>query len=351
MDKNLKNIQENFSLKKYNSLKIDAKAKLFVSIKSLTQLKKLIKENYFINNKFIIIGEGTNILFTKDFDGIVVKNDFQKDFKIRNLNNFIQINSSSGIKFDVLIQRFLKYQKENNMTIFGLENLAKIPGTVGSAVVQNIGAYGVEQKDFISFGIAIDLQTGEKEYFMDLDDKQNFGYRTSIFKQMETKYFIIEIAYSFRKSICEKPNLNYPALREKFENIDLEEITPQLVYDTVSEIRKKKLPNIKKEPNAGSFFKNPIISKRKFNSLELKYPDIVFYNFEDKIKISAAWLIEKCGLKGKRIGDVGISKKHSLILVNYGNATGKEVIGFAEFVIKTVNKKFRIMIEPEVIFV
>jgi len=354
-------IKKNFSLKKYNSLKIDAKAKLFVEIKTVEELQRMIKKKYFVDNKFFILGEGSNVLFTEDFDGLVVKNSitsvFIMDKDIWEVNDAIEITASSGIKFDDMIQKFLEFQKENNLSIFGLENLAKIPGSVGSAVVQNIGAYGIELKDLFYDCIVVDLKNREYYNRYCILDKTRccFGYRNSIFKQKENPYFIIKVSFKIdRKNVI--PSLNYPALREKFENITPNEITPQLVYDTVSKIRESKLPSKEEYPNAGSFFKNPIITKNKFISLKLLYPDIVFYDLEDetqknKVKISAAWLIEKCGLKGRRIGDVGISEKHSLILVNYGKATGKEVVNFANYVIYEVKKKIGVKIEPEVVYV
>ena len=342
-------IYENFSLKKCNSLGIDATAKLFVNIRTFRQLKQLIEKKYFVDNKFIILGSGTNILFTEDFDGIVVRNMLRGGFSIHNYADKIQIKSYSGCKFDMLIQKFIAEQNRNNEFVFGLENLAKIPGTVGSAVIQNIGAYGVEQKDFFECCKMINVQTGEFKDFCNIDC--NFGYRNSIFKQQKNSYFITSVVYSIKKQFNLLPNLNYPDLRKEFENTKLEGITPQLIYDTVSRIRESKLPNIDKYPNAGSFFKNPIITKNEFNNLKSDYPNIVFYDYVNGVKISAAWLIEQCGLKGKRMGNVGIHENHSLILVNYSNATGKEVVAFADFIISEVKSKFGITIEPEVVYV
>ena len=344
-------IYENFSLKKYNSLRIDAKAKYFAKITKISQLQQLIKENFFANNKYIILGSGTNILFTKDFDGIVLKNNLTSKFEINNEANgdTVVITASSGIKFDDMIQRFLEFQKENNLSLFSLENLAKIPGDVGSAVVQNIGAYGVEQKDFFICCQVINLKTGNIEY-KNLDFC-NFAYRNSIFKQKDNPYFILDVIYSNRKKDT-LPNLNYPDLKREFENANPAEITPLSIYATVSKIRESKLPDIKKYPNAGSFFKNPMVEKKRFEEVKAKYSDIVFWDRGAKeVKVSAAWLIEHCGLKGKRIGNVGIHKNHSLILVSYKNATGNEVVAFANFVINEVKAKFGVEIEPEVVYV
>ena len=356
-------IHENFSLKRYNSLKIDVKAKYFVRVNTRRQLEQLIQQNYFNDNKFVILGSGTNILFTKDFDGIVVKNNIASEFvygKSSCLNKelfTIHLDAHSGMKFDEMLQEFLNFLTEDNLFVFGLENLAKIPGTVGAAIVQNIGAYGVEQKDFLSSFYVIDLRTGKCGPIhttpSGFDDDNNciFGYRTSVFKQKDNPLFILYVRYSFKVSEHNTPILTHPDLKKRLKNVNRKEITPQLIYDTVSEIRASKLPDVKQYPNAGSFFKNPIITKEQLKTLKQKFPDIVFYDYGDEIKVSAAWLIEYCGLKGVRVGDVGTHKKHSLILVNYGNATGQEVVDFANHIITVVKSKFNIVLEPEVVYI
>ena len=350
------NMIENYLLNNRNSFKINAKAKYFAKISTMKQLERLIKKNFFIDNKYIILGSGTNILFTDDFDGIVLKNNIKSGYYIHDLGDSFQIIAHSGIKFDDLIRNFLNYQIEKNEFVFGMENLAKIPGEIGSAVVQNIGAYGVEQKDFFECCYAINLKTCEIKIF-NINDC-NFDYRTSIFKQKDNPYFIFKVIYRINKAENFIPNLNYPNLKKEFENNllknskNMEKITPHLIYNTVSKIRESKLPDINKYPNAGSFFKNPIITKKKFNELKLKHSDIVSYDYNDKkVKISAAWLIEECGFKGMRIGDVGVYENHSLILVNYKMATGQEVVDFANNIIKKVKQKFKITIYPEVVYV
>lgn len=339
---------KNFSLKTYNSFGVEASAKLFTAVKTTKHLKRMVRNNYFTDNKFFILGSGTNTLFTEDFDGIVVKNSLRSTFEIRNTDTELQIIASSGFKFDELIRRLIKYQNKTNEFYFGLENLAKIPGDVGAAVVQNIGAYGVEQKDFFVSCEVVNLETGEVETFQNADC--NFGYRTSIFKQNDKKYFVTRVIYSYNKSVNHLPCLYYPALRDEFEDMK-GRVTPQIIYNTVSGIRDSKLPNISKFGNAGSFFKNPIITKKKFDALKLKYSDIVSYDCDDKIKISAAWLIEKCGFKGKRFGSVGVYDRHSLILINFGKATGQDIVDFAECIVWEVKQRFGITIEPEVVYV
>ena len=354
-------IKENFSLKNFNSLKIDAKAKYFVVVNSINEIIKLISQKIFEKNNFIILGGGTNILFTKDFDGIVIKNNICNSLNFKNLETKIEILADSGIIFDELIQKEIEFQNnlkfrnnlksQNNfkINVFGLENLAKIPGNVGSAVVQNIGAYGVEQKDFFNYCKAINLISGEIKTFY--KENCDFDYRFSIFKQENNPFFITEVCYMLDK--LNKPNIEYPDLTKIFNNlVNKIEISPKNIYNELEKIRKNKLPDVEKFPNVGSYFKNPIIEKKQFDELKSNFSDIKYFNSENNfIKISAAWLIENCNLKGKKIKNVGIFDKHSLIIVNYGEATGQEVVYFSGFIIQEVEKKFGIKLEPEVVYI
>jgi UDP-N-acetylmuramate dehydrogenase len=335
-------------LKTYNSFGIDVKAKMLADVRTLKHLKRMVRNNYFTDNKFYILGGGTNTLFTEDFDGLVVKNNLKSTFEIRNTETEFQIIASSGFKFDELIRRVIKYQNKTNEFYFGLENLAKIPGEVGAAVVQNIGAYGVEQQDFFVSCEVVNLETGEVETFQKADC--NFDYRTSIFKQNDKKYFVTRVIYAYNKSVNHLPCLHYPDLRDEFEDMK-GRVTPQIIYNTVSGIRDSKLPNLHKFANAGSFFKNPIITKKKFNALKTKYSDIVSYEHNDKMKISAAWLIEKCGFKGKRFGSVGVYDRHALIIISFGRATGEDIVEYAECIAWEVKQRFGVTIDPEVVYV
>jgi UDP-N-acetylmuramate dehydrogenase len=340
------NIKNNFSLAKYNSLNVNAQAKFFADIQSEEQLFELIHNNYFNEHKFIILGEGTNILFAKDFDGIVLHNKItQQVCEFIENEKTIEVHCSSGIAFDDLINKLIVFLQANNIIAFGMENLAKIPGNVGSAVVQNIGAYGVEQKIFFKYCNTLNLLTSEKKKFFYDDCK--FNYRSSFFKTNTNPFFITDVCYSIPKN--NSPILTYPELKNATnENSNL---SVQQIYDLISDIRANKIPDINEFPNAGSFFKNPIVSKPKYQQLEKKFPNIKSFQIGNEIKIPTAWLIEQCGLKGYRKGDVGIYEKHALIVVNYGNANGKNILDFSNYVIQQVKEKFHVEIEKEVVVV
>ena len=332
-------ILKDFSLKKLNSFSVEAKASYFLKTNSIEEIQELIRTDFLTKNKFFILGGGYNVLFTKNFDGIILK-FIDNTIKIKQTDKETIFLVSAGVIWD----DFVKKTVENQVVGFG--NLAKIPGNVGSAAVQNIGAYGVEQCDFFKYLEAIDLTNGKKEIF----DKKacKFEYRNSFFKNINNKFLITKVCYAFPKE--NKFCLNYPDLKKKLEN---KTITTKLVYQTVSEIRSEKLPDPEHTPNVGSFFKNPVIDVNLFNDLRKKYPEIKYFNTDsnDKIKIPAAWLIEKCNWKGKRIGNVGVYEKHSLIIISNGRATGKEIYDFAQKIISSVFEKFGINLEPEVVII
>lgn len=354
------NIQNNISLKKYNSFKIDSIAKHFIEINNETELLELIKNYNFNSEKYFILGNGTNVLFASDFyDGLIIKNNIKHTLKLELINNEkngdmlknnillsqknILITASSGIDYDDLLKEYFTFLTKNDLTFFsGLENLSQIPTSVGAAVVQNVGAYSVEQNNFFYECSAINLLNGELKFFN--KNESNFDYRNSFFKQ-NPNYFITEVKYII--SLNDTPILNYADLN----NIVSDNINPKNIYNDIAEIRKNKIPSHIDFPNCGSFFKNPIISEDTFNNIIKQHPNIVNYKNNNKIKLSAANLIEDCGLKGYRIGDVGISDKHSLFIINYGNATGKDIVSFAEFIVNKINIKYGIKLLPEVVIV
>ncbi|MDR0926167.1 MAG: UDP-N-acetylmuramate dehydrogenase [Ignavibacteria bacterium] len=339
-------IKNNVSLSKMNSLRINATAEQFAIVERPEHILQLISSKITQTTPYHILGDGCNILFVSDYlNCLIIKNNLKTKMNIKDCGDHFNIIASSGFEFDDLLQHFLKYQQNNDLRIYGMENLAKIPSQVGSAVVQNIGAYGVEQSDFFSQCKAIDMNTGIERIFTASDCQ--FKYRSSLFKCIDNQYFITEVCYSIPKG--NSANISYPELNRKF-TIG-KEPTPSDIYSAVAGIRQSKLPDIKKLANAGSFFKNPIISIEQFSKLLLEYPNIPNYQADERIKIPAAFLIDNCGLKGKKIGDVGLFENHSLILVNHGNATGKDVLLFANEIIHTVKNKFGIILEPEVILI
>lgn len=333
-------ILENYSLKKHNTFGIDVKTSYFVEIESEDELVNFLKTKPDLKKNLFVIGCGSNMLFTKDFDGTILKYSGKGIDIIQESDENISIKASAGVIWDDLV----KYCVENKF--YGIENLSLIPGTVGAAPVQNIGAYGVEVKDVFEFLEGYDIESCEKRIFK--KDECKFGYRNSIFKNdLKAKFIVTSVVVKLGK---EKVfHLAYRALKDHFKPEELDDLTIAQVNDAVRKIRLSKLPDVDIYGNAGSFFKNPEINKKEFILLEEKYPDLVFHKISDNCyKIPAGWLIEKCGLKGKRIGNVGTYKNQALVIINYGNANGDEIQMFASKIQKDVYGKFRIEIQPEV---
>lgn len=335
------NIQTDFSLKDYNTFRVDAKARKFLSLSNIDDLYHLIQENEFHVSEKLFLGMGSNVLFTKDFDGYIINNVLKGIKIIEQDENSAIVEASGGESWD----NFIAFCLENNL--YGLENLTAIPSSVGAAPVQNIGAYGVEQSEYFHSLTAFNINTGEIILF----DKEQceFGYRTSFFKQPQNKHLLIlKVRYSLSKKF--QPKTNYKDIKDFFGNFT--NFNAKMLSQAIAEIRESKLPAISIFHNAGSFFKNPIISQEEFLRLQTKLPEITWHKVaENYVKIPAAYLIEKAGLKGHRIGDVGISAKHSLIIVNYGNATGKQIYDFSNYVIDIVLELFNIKLIPEVVII
>lgn len=330
------NILKNSSLHKLNSFGVKHKSKYLIEIKRKDDISSIISSKKLRNEKKIIVGGGSNILFTKDFDGIVLLNKILGIDILDEDKDFIKIRVGSGENWD----EFVSYCVENNY--YGIENLSLIPGSVGAAPIQNIGAYGVEIKDFIDNVIGYDLEERkEKTYNREFC---YFEYRNSIFKkEKKNKFFITHVDFILNK----KPNyiLNYKDLN----NLDKDTISLKSLRDKVIEIRNSKLPNPNKLGNAGSFFKNPIIKISLFNNIKSEYVDVSGFKIgENNIKLSAAWLIEKCGWKGKVLDKIGVYKKHALVLVNYGEKSGNKIKKLSEEISKSVEEKFNIKLEAEV---
>ncbi len=333
------NIQENISLKKYNTFGIDAKARFFIEVNGLVQLQKVLElESYPI--KFILSG-GSNMLLTKDIDALVMH---------INLKGITVVDENE----DEAIVKVMAGENWHELVLWslaqgygGLENLSLIPGNTGTAPIQNIGAYGVELKDVFVSCSAMEIETGELIAF----DKEacEFGYRDSIFKNAaKNKYIITSVSLKLTKK-NHALNTGYGAIEGELKKNGIVYPTIQDVSNAVIAIRQSKLPDPKEIGNSGSFFKNPVISKKSFEKLKKAHPDIPSYSMDkDQFKIPAGWLIEQCGFKGKRFGDTGVHEKQALVLVNYGNATGGEILELAQLIHQEVDRKFKIRIHPEV---
>ena len=333
-------IEQNKSLQQFNTFNIAVTAKYFVEVFSLDDFLELIYDSKIKNERKFILGGGSNILFTKNIDGIVIKNSLPGIEVIKEDAYHVWIKVAAGEVW----HRFVMFCVERNLS--GVENLSLIPGLTGAAPMQNIGAYGVEQKETCEEVEAIHIESGEKRIFK--SSECEFSYRESIFKnKFKDQFFISSVTFKLNKIF--KPKINYGDIRKTLEEIRAEDITIKAVSDAVIKIRTSKLPDPKDIPNAGSFFKNPVVSKKKFEDLIAKNP--LMPNYPDKnnrVKVPAGWLIEQCGWKGKRVGNTGVHAKQALVLVNYGGASGEEIFSLAHQVRNSVNEKFGIELEMEV---
>ncbi|MEX6625571.1 UDP-N-acetylmuramate dehydrogenase [Tenacibaculum salmonis] len=331
------NIQENISLKNYNTFGIHVNAKRFISIDSLYSLQQLLKSE---KDVFLISG-GSNMLLTKDIEKLVVHLNLKGISIDRENENDIYITVNAGENWHEFVLWCV------SQDYGGIENLSLIPGNVGTCPIQNIGAYGVEVKDTINRVEAIDIETGKLVTFSNDDCK--FGYRNSIFKNIaKDKYIITSVCFQLTKK-DHKLTTSYGAIEAEFLSKNIKNPTIKNVSDAVIAIRNSKLPDPKKIGNSGSFFKNPVISKLQFEKIKKDFPNIPSYKVSDtEIKVPAGWLIEKCGFKGKKFGNYGVHEKQALVLVNYGNATGIEIYKLAQNIQKTIKDTFSIDLEIEV---
>ncbi|QOD61687.1 UDP-N-acetylmuramate dehydrogenase [Polaribacter haliotis] len=330
-------IQQNISLKNYNTFGISTNAKRFVSITSYYDLQQLLKVE---KNLFLISG-GSNMLLTKDIEKLVVHVDM-KGISIDNEDeNFVYITVNAGENW----HDFVLFCIAENYG--GIENLSLIPGNVGTCPIQNIGAYGVEVKDTITKVEAIEIETGKRVTYSNEDCE--FGYRNSIFKnQLKGKVILTAVSFKLTKK-NHQLNTSYGAIETELASKNITKPTLKDVSDAVITIRKSKLPDPKEIGNSGSFFKNPVISKKQFLELQKQNPNVPSYTVsETEIKVPAGWLVEQSGFKGKRFGDAGVHEKQALVLVNYGNASGEEIYQLAKKIQKTVLEKFKISLEIEV---
>lgn len=333
-------VQENISLLPFNTFGIEVNAKYFCTISSKEELLETIAAISPSLHPPFFLGSGSNVLLCKDIDGCVIKNEIKGIEIINEDKEWVWIKSFSGTIWHDLVL----YGIENNFG--GIENMSLIPGTVGAAPIQNIGAYGVELKDTFVELEAIDISTGETKIFS--KEKCQFGYRDSIFKRIaKGKYFI----YSITLKLSKQPvvNMSYGDIHKVLLHQQITQPTIKDISNAIIEIRQSKLPDPKILGNAGSFFKNPEISSAELERLQAVFSDIPYYKLNNgKVKIPAGWLIEQCGWKGKQIGHTGNHAKQALVIVNYGNATGNEIWEHAQNVQQSIQQKFGIFIEAEV---
>lgn len=334
-------MQENFSLKPYNTFGVEANAKYFVEAHSIEELKDALKFSSSKTLPILFLGGGSNILLTKDFDGLAIQLNLKGITENQSGESTILVTAQSGENW----HEFVMYTLEKNYG--GLENLSLIPGNVGTSPMQNIGAYGTEIKDVFVKCKVLNLETLEVEVF-DIE-KCRFGYRDSIFKQEgKGKYVILEVTFKLTKE-NHIIKTEYGAIQSELENLGIKNPTIQDVSKAVINIRQSKLPDPKVTGNAGSFFKNPTIPLAQFEELKHTFENIQGYPNGEFVKVPAGWLIEQCGWKGKQIGNVASHPLQSLVIINAtGSATGKEIFDFSTEIIHSVNEKFGIELEREV---
>tara|TARA_B100000929_G_scaffold290883_1_gene286400 strand:+ start:158 stop:1171 length:1014 start_codon:yes stop_codon:yes gene_type:complete len=332
-------ILRNFSLKDYNSFGIDVRADKFVSVKTVEDLKSLLRQSY--ASELFILGGGSNMLLTDDVHKLVVHIALKGKKIISETDNEVIIEVAAGENWHEIVLWTL------NQDYGGLENLSLIPGNVGTAPIQNIGAYGVELKDTFVSCTALNIQTlEEKEFGLEESD---FSYRNSVFKtSLKGQYIITSVRFRLTKE-NHHLNMDYGSIRSELEKEKISSPTIKDISNAVIAIRKSKLPNPKEIGNSGSFFKNAIVSKKQFLKLREEFPEIPFYEVsEDEIKIPAGWLIDKAGFKGYRNGDAGVHKNQALVLVNYGEATGAEILALSKQIQAKIKALFGINLEAEV---
>lgn len=332
-------VQENISLKQYNTFRIDVKAKWFASIKSEEELHLLFSDLRFKNVKKLIMGGGSNMLFTRDFDGLIIHIEIPGIFYTQQGSD-IFVTAGAGVNWHSLVEYCVSHG------FAGIENLSLIPGTAGASPVQNIGAYGVEIKDVLHSCTGYLPHSGEYASFT--NEQCKFAYRDSIFKN-ELKGKVIITSVTYKLSTAASINTSYGAIEQELIKRNI--LNPGIadISKVVSEIRVSKLPDPSTIGNAGSFFKNPIISEDFFKKLVSVFPDMVYYCMPNStVKIAAGWLIEQCGWKGRNKYNAGTWKNQSLVLVNHGNATGSDIYKLSEEIIGDVFTKFGITLEREV---
>jgi len=332
-------ILHDFSLKNHNTFGIEAKAKEFVAVQSIDELKIILKQNQ--SKEKFILGGGSNMLLTKDIEALVIHVDLKGKKIIEENDDFVWVEGQAGENW----HEFVLWTIDQNFG--GLENMSLIPGNVGTTPVQNIGAYGAEVKDTFVSCEAMTIENHEMKTFN--NPECHFGYRESIFKnEAKNQYVITSVVFKLTKR-NHKINTSYGDISGELEKKNITSPTLKDVSNAVITIRQSKLPDPKELGNSGSFFKNPIISKTDFEKIHQQFPEMRYFDIsETEVKVPAGWLIEQTGFKGKRFGNAGVHKNQALVLVNYGNATGQEILNVSKDIQQTIFKTFGIHIEAEV---
>jgi UDP-N-acetylmuramate dehydrogenase len=336
-------VQKDVQLKPFNTFGLEATAKYFIEVSSIEQLQEILQSPDYQSTDRLILGGGSNMLLTKDFDGLVIKIAIKGFEAVHENDDNIWIRAGAGVVWHDLVMHCV------NQNYAGMENLSLIPGTVGAAPMQNIGAYGIEIKEVFEELEAYEIATGEIRTF----DKAtcNFGYRESIFKhEAKGKYVILNVTFKLSK----KPifHVEYGAIKDTLAEMGITEMSIKAISDAVIHIRQSKLPNPAEIGNAGSFFKNPEIPNTQFEALKAQFPTIPSYPVsETTTKVPAGWLIEQAGWKGRRFGNVGVHAKQALVLVNYGGGKGEEIKDLSQKIQASVKEKFGIELSVEVNFI
>ena len=330
-------IKTDFSLKNHNTFKINVSAKRYTKFSSTKQLKEIL--NKVDKNQILILGGGSNILLTKNINGVVLHNNINGITVLKKDDKHVLVKVGAGEVW----HNFVLWSVQQNYS--GIENLALIPGSVGASPIQNIGAYGIEVKDTIEEVIAIEIKTGRIKNFKNIECE--FQYRDSIFKnKLKGKYIITEVIFRLNKS-----HLNitsYGEVEKELKELKLNS-NPKNISTAIINIRSRKLPDPQKLANCGSFFKNPTIETNQFKILKKKYPNIIGYKISEKeIKLAAGWLIDNAGLKGYRIGDAGVHINQALVLVNYGESTGEDILNLSNIVKNKIRTMYNVELENEV---
>jgi len=334
------NLLENISLAAHNTFGMRVVARYFARFKSLEDLSSSLDNELSKHQTLLILGGGSNILFTKDFDGLILKNELCGREVLREDNDHVWIRGGAGENWHEFVQWAIE------LGFAGIENLSLIPGSLGASPMQNIGAYGVELSDHFDSLEAYHIQDREVHTFKKEDC--NFGYRESVFKRKYRNQYVIT---SVVLKLSKKADFRtfYGAIQQELEKMNVSELSIRAVSDAVMSIRRSKLPDPAKIGNAGSFFKNPVIEVSHYNKLKIDFPDIISYpSGETMCKVAAGWLIEKAGWKGRSLGNYGVYTMQALVLVNYGGATGAQIYNLSQDIIDDIQNKFGIILEREV---
>ena len=332
-------VLQNVSLQPHNTFGIEALAHYWVTVTSTKQLQEVLRDPAYESMPKLVLGGGSNVLFTRDFEGLLIKIAILGVSTVKQDQNHVWVRAGAGVGWHDLVLHSIE------QGYGGIENLSLIPGTVGAAPMQNIGAYGVEIKDVFTTLEAVEIATGNLRTFAQADCQ--FGYRSSIFKHhLKGKYIITSVTLRLQK----RPVLNtsYGAISETLLQRGIGSPTIRDVSEAVMDIRRSKLPDPRQIGNAGSFFKNPVIPRAQYEELLAQHPGMPGYPSEQAVKVPAGWLIEQCGWKGKRLGNIGVHDKQALVLVHFGGGRGGALMALAQDIQASVLQKFGIAIEPEV---